>query len=1243
MSELETTRNRLPQWKCSSLTTGTTTTTITTTTLSLSVVVAATAASTTVAARVSMTIPSTATTAILTSIAPTSSTHCVVPITATTTTIGRGVTINVTLFPDRVSPRKADKDDDNFERDGTGDQKAGLLSYSDSQTYSPVTATTTYFRYGFFFAKSAAIARRDGLRPLTDFLFWALLLVILDIPKCGPVVTWARPLHPPPPVDGMLQKRTEQLIGQLSHYELVIPTLVNRKGEFLSYNLEISGDEHEPSTTNRKKRQIFQGPGSGHFWSNYYIHDRVFYKLSAYGNDFHFNLTLNKKLVSSNFVVEYWDKYGVKKQHFDVHRCHFEGFSYQPYKSEAALSNCHGLQGVFTTAEDNYFVEPLWNHTNDVEREGYPHIVYKKSALKLPGGAAHCGVKGQVAKLYHDVSIGNAVNIIVTRLVLLTDEQPNLSITHHADRSLGSFCRWQKMINSPIHSNVTQQNRGIAHHDNAVLLTRYDICTYKNKPCATLGLAPVAGMCEEERSCSINEDIGLASAYTIAHEMGHNFGMQHDGAGNLCGTPGHERAKIMAAHLTKETTPFLWSSCSREYITNFLDSRRGYCLEDAPKEKDFEFTDELPGRNHNVDEQCKLQFFSKSTECKPLEVCQQLWCLNSSGKCVTNGIPAADGSECQMPRRRKKGYCYRGQCVKEDFRPQSVNGGWSEWTSWTNCSRMCNGGVESSEKHCNNPKPKHGGRYCIGRRKKYRSCNTHDCPAGETDFREIQCTSYNNVPFRGRYYTWKPFTGSHVKPCALNCLANGYNFYTERAPKVIDGTRCFPDKLDICINGECWNVGCDHVLGSAAKEDKCRVCGGDGSTCKTISGTFDQILTQGDYHEVVRIPRGAMNIRIAEKAESKNYLALKNEGSVYYINGGWTIDWPRKFAVAGTIVHYDRHNDEPESFYALGPIQENFVVMVLLQEENTGITYEYNVPFEANKTSHDVTKYSWKHSNWSECSKTCGKGQSVATPMCRMEANGIPVNEALCSPQPKPGQLNQWCNLQPCPPQWQTGNWTECSQSCGAGGIRKRSVICIQFIDDNEQVILEDKDCANTQVPPQSQESCNHKVCPPIWLAWEWSECVPKCGRNRLKTREVRCVSSSSRRNLDESMCDSKTRLPSQAWCEINNCEQAHWDRGPWSLCSVSCGPGKKHRTVKCRTSTGSPSNKCARRRKPPSVQECNTPCPHTEENKEGTEECVDKYHVAYCPLVVQSQYCNRPYFQRLCCRACQLAQNSNH
>jgi len=55
---------------------------------------------------------------------------------------------------------------------------------------------------------------------------------------------------------------------------------------------------------------------------------------------------------------------------------------------------------------------------------------------------------------------------------------------------------------------------------------------------------------------------------------------------------------------------------------------------------------------------------------------------------------------------------------------------------------------------------------------------------------------------------------------------------------------------------------------------------------------------------------------------------LKSENGPYYINGDWTIDWPRKFTVAGTVFHYERQNDAPELMRAVGPTSENLIVMV---------------------------------------------------------------------------------------------------------------------------------------------------------------------------------------------------------------------------------------------------------------------------------------------------------------------------
>lgn len=58
------------------------------------------------------------------------------------------------------------------------------------------------------------------------------------------------------------------------------------------------------------------------------------------------------------------------------------------------------------------------------------------------------------------------------------------------------------------------------------------------------------------------------------------------------------------------------------------------------------------------------------------------------------------------------------------------------------------------------------------------------------------------------------------------------------SPQVVDGTPCSPDSTSVCVQGRCIHAGCDRVIGSKKKFDKCMVCGGDGSGCSKQSGSF---------------------------------------------------------------------------------------------------------------------------------------------------------------------------------------------------------------------------------------------------------------------------------------------------------------------------------------------------------------------------------------------------------------------
>uniref|UniRef100_A0A8C9UEL9 Hemicentin 1 n=1 Tax=Serinus canaria TaxID=9135 RepID=A0A8C9UEL9_SERCA len=86
-------------------------------------------------------------------------------------------------------------------------------------------------------------------------------------------------------------------------------------------------------------------------------------------------------------------------------------------------------------------------------------------------------------------------------------------------------------------------------------------------------------------------------------------------------------------------------------------------------------------------------------------------------------VPANGGRGCQGPHSDLRS-CHRQPCP--------VDGSWSEWGLWEECSRSCGQGNRTRSRTCSNPPAQHGGEPCEGSALESVMCNLRPCPvAGE--------------------------------------------------------------------------------------------------------------------------------------------------------------------------------------------------------------------------------------------------------------------------------------------------------------------------------------------------------------------------------------------------------------------------------------------------------------------------------------------------------------------------------
>uniref|UniRef100_A0A8C1KEM8 ADAM metallopeptidase with thrombospondin type 1 motif, 12 n=1 Tax=Cyprinus carpio TaxID=7962 RepID=A0A8C1KEM8_CYPCA len=912
----------------------------------------------------------------------------------------------------------------------------------------------------------------------------------------------------------------ELFIKQHSEFCVDHPEKVDGDGNFISYSLS-----HHFSDR-RQKRDLNSAER------------RVYYKLNYKGQEFTLNLTTNDNLLSNEYVLEKHSGSLTEKQSHTSGSgaCHLIGTVTDGYvQGTAAISTCAGLQeqrqqgGDRNHDPDREWTRPRRISPRSISKERWVEtMVVGDSKLVDYHGSGNVEsyiftIMNMVAGIFHDASIGNAVHIVLVRLILLHGEEKGLKIIHHADTTLNSFCTWQKNLNP-------QSDTHPAHHDVAVLITRKDICAGMNQPCETLGLSHLSGMCQSHRSCNINEDSGLPVAFTIAHELGHSFGIHHDGQGNDCELVGRHPF-IMSRQLHYDSSPLTWSSCSKEYITRFLDRGWGFCLDDRPSKRDLSSAMAAPGVRYTPQHQCQLQYGPNATFCSEVEnVCQILWC-SVNGSCRSKLDSPIDGTRCGPEK-----WCISGECVIVGKLPETVHGGWGPWSTWSHCSRTCGAGVQSADRECNQPKPEFGGKYCTGERKRYRICNTKPCARKHPSFREMQCSEFNTVPYHNELYEWLPVA---TRPCELHCKPVDENFSEKMLDAVTDGTPCFMNNSrNICVNGVCKEVGCDFGINSNAKEDGCGVCLGDGSTCETVKENF--VAQDGfGYTDLVLIPEGARDIFIQEVEEAGNFLAIRAADSdEYYLNGNFIIQWNGEYEAGGTKFYYDRTGNM-ENLTSAGPTTEPVMIQLLFQEANPGVKYEYTIK-RSRPLGNEILEpeYIWKYGAWTDCSTTCGLGEQHQPVRCFEPEVGV-VEETLCDPSTRPDDRHRKCKNMDCPARWWVGGWQTCSATCGPDGVRKRTVLCVRTVAGEERV-LHPGDCKQL-LKPKPVVPCNRDVtCGFEWTVGNWSECSLSCDGG-IKSRVVKCVAK------QPGQCNLANRPRSTILCNLQSCSSTNrWTGSPF-------------------------------------------------------------------------------------------------
>ncbi|CAI9564363.1 unnamed protein product, partial [Staurois parvus] len=284
-------------------------------------------------------------------------------------------------------------------------------------------------------------------------------------------------------------------------------------------------------------------------------------------------------------------------------------------------------------------------------------------------------IRTRILKILNYINtVYKLLNIFVTLTGMeIWNTEDHFQVVTNIHHTLDRFSDWRK-------KNLFPRKP----HDNAQFLTNVDFDGND------VGLAYTKEMCDDKWSAGVNQDHSadpIRVGATMAHEMGHNLGMNHDENECKC----YPKPCIMTPSLSGDT-PYKFSSCSHQSYQNFIENQKSLCMKNKPQNSDIlndpvcgnQFTEAGEECDCGTVEECTNNCCDATTcklkqgvQCAEGECCKDCQLKTAGSVCRPTkdecDLPdMCDGKSPMCPSDRfqangvpclnKEGYCYNGKC-----------------------------------------------------------------------------------------------------------------------------------------------------------------------------------------------------------------------------------------------------------------------------------------------------------------------------------------------------------------------------------------------------------------------------------------------------------------------------------------------------------------------------------------------------------------------------------------------------